>query len=244
MKKLFTIIMTMFAALMVGTSCNDDYKTTLSAIVTIIDGNSSVPYTVRFGDGKSAYVTNTSKFNFSFPIELDGEQRAIIYYQIEDEVKVGYDYVITLVDAGTVSTTTVKTLAEVAETVAKSEHKVSIDDASLTDNKYITLVLSFMGNNPELNKHKFSLVYNNDLEKNGAFKGSYPKTEDDYLWLELYHDKGTDTEYTRYYNHYCFKIAPKNLGVKELMEYKGIKILHKPISNVEQTDIYTISFKK
>ena len=56
-------------------------------MVTVVDGSYDVSYSIRFGDGKTAYVTNTSKFNFSFPAELDGEQRAIIYYYLEDEVR-------------------------------------------------------------------------------------------------------------------------------------------------------------
>ena len=104
MKRLLTIILAMLSTMFVSTSCNDDYQETLSAIVTVVDGSYDVSYSIRFGDGKTAYVTNTSKYNFSFPAELEGEQRAIIYYYIEDEVKPGYDYVITLVDAGTVPT--------------------------------------------------------------------------------------------------------------------------------------------
>lgn len=242
MKKLLTIILAMLSTMFVSTSCNDDFQETLSAMVTVVDGSYDVSYSIRFGDGKTAYVTNTSKFNFSFPAELDGEQRAIIYYYLEDEVKPGYDHVITLVDAGTVPTVIAKPSDRIDVALDAYVDKVSIQDPSFTDNKYITMLLSFMGNKPDVNTHKFALVYNNNVDKSGVFQHSYPKSDDGYLWLELYHYKGTDVEAEPYYLYNSFKVTPKQLGVKEFSEYKGIKILHKPIGKVDVTEITTIKF--
>ncbi len=244
MKKFFTIILTVLSALMVGTSCNDDYKAVHSAIVTVIDGSWDISYSVRFGDGKTAYVKNTSSYKFSFPTELEGEQRAIIYYQIEDEVMPNFDYVITIVDAGTIPTSLVKKLSEVSDVLESYVDKISIEEASFSDNKYITMLVSFMAGNPDLTKHKFSIVYNDKPNKEGVFQASYPKSDDGYLWLELYHDRNKDTELGLYNNYSCFKINSKELGVKEFIEYKGIKILHKDVSNVNAVEIYTIDFKK
>ena len=243
MKKFFTIIMTLLASLMVNTSCNDDYKPINSAIVTVVDGSWDVSYSVRFGDGKTAYVKNTGDFKFSFPTELEGEQRAIIYYQIEEEAQVGYDYVITIVDAGTVPTSNVKKHSEVFEALESYVDKIDIEEASFGDSKYITMLISFMANNPSLNKHKLSLIYNDSPTKEGPFQGSYGK-DDSYLWLELHHDKATDTEVGVYSNYQCFKVSTKDLGVKNIGEYKGIKILHKSSSKIDEIGIYTIEFKK
>ncbi|MBQ1227698.1 MAG: NigD-like N-terminal domain-containing protein [Alistipes sp.] len=242
MKRLLTIILAMLSTMFVSTSCNDDYQETLSAIVTVVDGSYDVSYSIRFGDGKTAYVTNTSKYNFSFPAELEGEQRAIIYYYIEDEVKPGYDYVITLVDAGTVPTIIAKASDRLDTALESYVDKVTIEEPSFTDNKYLTMLLSFMGNKPDVNTHKFMLVYNKNVDKSGMFQDSYPKSDDGYLWLELYHYRGTDVEVEPYYIYNCFKISPKQLGTKEFSEYKGIKILHKPIGKTNNTEILTIKF--
>ena len=226
----------MLSTMFVSTSCNDDYQETLSAIVTVVDGSYDVSYSIRFGDGKTAYVQRGGYFLTGLwkKFYSDGSLR---YFAFGED-----GWVITLVDAGTVPTIIAKASDRLDTALESYVDKVTIEEPSFSDNKYLTMLLSFMGNKPDVNTHKFMLVYNKNVDKSGMFQDSYPKSDDGYLWLELYHYRGTDVEVEPYYIYNCFKISPKQLGTKEFSEYKGIKILHKPIGKTNNTEILTIKF--
>ncbi|MBR7102855.1 MAG: NigD-like N-terminal domain-containing protein, partial [Tidjanibacter sp.] len=102
MKNLFNIALTLFAAIALGTSCgvNEEITPVSQNFGTLIEtpAGSKTPYYVLFDDGKSAYVTNTSKWNPTFGPNVS-ELRYLFSYEITNEQAIGYDYEITILSA-------------------------------------------------------------------------------------------------------------------------------------------------
>ena len=90
-------------------------------------------------------------------------------------------------------------------------------------------------------QHSILLTHNKDRQ--GMFKDTYASTTDvdSYLWVELYHDSDTDYEYRMEENYTTYKIDTEYLGVNDISQYRGIKILYKDL-DTKQTKVYTINF--
>ena len=90
-------------------------------------------------------------------------------------------------------------------------------------------------------QHSILLTHNKDRQ--GMFQDTYASTTDvdSYLWVELYHDSDTDYEYRMEENYTTYKIDTEYLGVNDISQYRGIKILYKDL-DTKQTKVYTINF--
>ena len=101
MRKLFYIAMALFAAITVNTSCgvNGEDTQTITTMATVIEGTSSIPYSLVFDDGKTAYVTNMNKWSPSFS-ETQKELRYIVSYLIINETSSIFDMEVELVENG------------------------------------------------------------------------------------------------------------------------------------------------
>ena len=87
-------------------------------------------------------------------------------------------------------------------------------------------------------KHTVKLVRN--LSENSIYKDYY--VQDDYLWLEAYHDAGDDGAVHQASTHFCVKIDEKELGIGKLQTfYKGIKIIYPSYQN-DDVKVYTLEF--
>ena len=56
--------------------------------------------------------------------------------------------------------------------------------------------------------------------------------DEDYLYLELYHDANNDTRKMEYSIYHCYKLLTTDINVDiDINDYKGIKILYKSLSD-------------
>lgn len=256
MKNIIKILFMAFAAAFMSVSClnidrfkgNDPSTAEYAEIVTIVDGSYDVPYYVAFDNGQKAYVTeNTAAKSITFPSQpeqLRGEVRKLIFYNREDEVHEGYDYSIRIVGMQDISTSLLKNIddKEIADQIPTHTATIKVQAATFSRSmNYITLQMYILRSDQDNFQHSILLTHNKDRQ--GMFKDTYASTTDvdSYLWVELYHDSDTDYEYRMEENYTTYKIDTEYLGVNDISQYRGIKILYKDL-DTKQTKVYTINF--
>lgn len=241
MKKLFTIAMILTAATLVFSSCNKKKSDTFyMSLVTLVEGSwSTGNFYVKFDSGETAYVTNAA--SYTFKPTLDNESRAIIYYAFEDQTATGFDKVITLSAAYGIPTDPVRDIYDhTFGEQSKYPDRINIEEAYFAQN-YLTMQISFRwGGNSTTSNHSVALVYNSKENHEGDFQTMY--LDDDYLYLELYHNANNDTESYEYGSYVCYKVKPELLNIS-LDDYVGIKILYKPVGGSDPA-VYSVNFKK
>lgn len=242
MKKLFYFAVALFMGIAINTSCgvNEESSDVYTAIATVVEGTSSIPYTVVFDDGKEAYVTNTNIWSPSFS-ENNKELRYIIAYEIISETSSVFDLEIEIVQVNPIATqpSGLKYITAADFTgdngLQNYESGASVSVCFLSPARdYLTLVVLFNGaytyTSPNL-----VVAYNNDRE-NSPYKELYK--DDGYYYVELYHDT---TKYagTQELSTYISCKMPDVDVIKS--KYNGIKILAKNHYTM-QPEAYTFNF--
>ena len=243
MKKLFTIVLTMLAAITVGTSCKgSSADITYSAFVTVIEGTWDIPYYVMFEDGKTAYVENYKEWTPAFSDKWK-ELRYIVYYTESGAAKQGYDKTINITAYQPVSMDHVQ---NVTDTDFTGENGLQTFNGSFDiieayfsqPSGFLTLSLLVPMSDTAL-KHQVKVVRN--LSENNPYK-EYYESGDDYLWLEAYYYMGEDSDSYQATSYMCYKVNEESLGVDTLTSsYRGIKIV---LNSYDQADVivYTLDF--
>ncbi len=256
MKNIFKSVFFAIASLMLGVSClntdryegNDPTTADGAEIVTIVDGSYDTPYFVMFDNGRKAYVTeNTATTSITFPStpeQMRGEVRKVIYYNFMNEKHEGYDLSIKIVGMEDISTNLLKNIddEEIAEQLPTHTASITVRAATLSKKyNYLTMRMYIKFSGQEQFKHSIILTHNK--EQGGVFADVYKShtDTDSYLWFELYHDSDTDYEYYIDEIYSTYKLDTEYLGVKDLSEYRGIKIIYKDINKMTP-DVYTINF--
>jgi hypothetical protein len=201
-------------------------------------GDESLGAYVVFENGQLGVITegadllNKIPDSAYFPDKATGEARAWIYYTAElindlvfdgkVELEALYPIEIQLAD--------MRLPADVDKDY-KDDITVSTSNINYTRNRYVNLQLFYKSADPSFDpEHKFKLVYNAD--RTGFFAESYPKSDDGYLYLELYHDANDDTKKVEYSIYHCYKLTTTDANVDiDIEDYKGIKILYKSLSD-------------
>ena len=255
MKNFITISLCTIAAVFMTTSCldlskwegNDPNNADAAAIVTIVDGSYDTNYYVEFDNGQKAFVTEnkaTNSFTFpSKPEQMRGELRKIIYFNYEDKKVDGYDMAIKILRIDDISTNLLMPITDesISKVIDKYTAPISISTATFGKNRnYITLDMFIERSEQDTYKHTVLLTYNKD--KTGLHENVYGNSTDaeSYLWLELYHDADYDSAVITDRIFTTYKLDTEEIGVKDLSNYRGIKIVYKNI-DTEISEIYTIN---
>ena len=244
MRKLFKIVLALFAVITVSTACNGNSENPIvyTTIGTLVQGSASVgtPYYAVFDDGVKGFVDNTSLWTPPFKEYEVNELRFMISYTILDKpAPAGFDRTINISQARMITS---DKLSRVSETDFQGEKglntyrgDVKVDEGYYSPAMgYITLLIVYPINN-ETFQHTMRLVYN---AGNEGYKAMYE--DDGYLWLELYHHDGGDSESFLRGAYASYKIDERSLGVT-MTDYKGLKIISKGIDSNEP-HIFTLDF--
>lgn len=243
MKNLFKIALTMIAAITIGTSCNENNtKPTYSTFLTVVEGSWDVPYFLVFDDGTTAAVENFKDWTPSFTEEWK-ELRYIVYYTETELQQPGYDKVVNVAAYQPVAVGKLENVYDKDFTgdngLQKYTAYLDISDAYFSPARnYITMSLLIPFSDASM-KHTVKLVRN--MSDNSKYKDLY--LQDDYLWLEAYHDAGTDSDGIQGATYLSVKVNEPDLGIGKLETfYKGIKILHTSY-NDGKPKVFTLNFK-
>lgn len=245
MKHLLKIALMMIAAITFGTSCNENNtKTTYSTFLTVVEGSWDIPYYLVFDDGTTATVENYKDWTPSFSEEWK-ELRYIVYYTETDLVEPGYDKVVNVTAYQPVSVSRLINVTEEDFTKEDGLRDYTADldiiDAYFSPARnFMTLSVTIPFSDTSA-KHTVKLVRN--LSKDSKYKEHY--VQDDYLWLEAYHDAGDDGAVLQASTHLCVKIDEKELGIGKLQTfYKGIKIIYPSYQNDSAVKVFTLEFSQ
>lgn len=256
MKNIIKISFLTLTAAILSISCldtskyegNDPASADGAEYVTIVDGGYETPYYVIFDNGQTAYVSeNKVAQSITFPSSgpMKGEVRKLIYFNYENNKREGYDYSIRIVGMGDIYTSLLKDISDEELSKAIPSHTASLSLAATALSKkcnYITLRIYFLRSEEDHFKHSFILAHNK--ERLGMFKDAYGTSTDadSYIWLELYHDNDTDYEIVSDEAYASYKIDTEYLGLNDLNQYKGVKILYKDMETNGAIKIHTILF--
>ena len=243
MKKLFNIVLTMLAAITIGTSCESTTgETTYTAFITVIEGSWDTPYYVMFDDGQTAYVENYKEWTPAFSDKLK-ELRYIAYYTESGALKQGYDKTINITAYQPVSMDNVQNVTdkdfEGENGLQTFKGRFDITDAYFSQaSGFLTLSLLVPMSDSTL-KHQVKVVRN--LSANNPYK-EHHQTDDGYLWLEAYYYMGEDSDSYQAATYMCYKVNEAALGINTLTSsYKGIKIVLDSYDQ-SQVTVYTLDF--
>ena len=243
MKHLLKIALMMIAAITFGTSCNENRtKTTYSTFLTVVEGSWDIPYYLVFDDGTTATVENHKDWTPSFTEEWK-ELRYIVYYTETDLVEPGYDKVVNVVAYQPVSVSRLKNVTE-EDFTGKDGLQEYTSELDILDGyfsparNFMTLSITIPFSDTSI-KHTVKLVRN--LSQNSKYKEHY--VQDDYLWLEAYHNANDDDRVLQASTHLCIKIDEEELGIGNLHTfYKGIKIIYPSYQNNGEVKVFTLEF--
>jgi hypothetical protein len=257
MKNIIKPLFFAFATLCLSVSClntsqfdgNDPNYADGHEIVTLVDGSFEVPYYVMFDNGKKAYVSqNKVASSITFPtepVQMKGEKRVAIDYNIVNERHDGYDLSIVIVNMQDIKTDLLKDLYSESLIGKADTHTAPIQIVRASFSKklnYLTLNMIFMQHDPNHFVHSIFLAHNKT--RAGIHQNIYNSTTDvnSYLWLELYHDSNTDYETYQTEVYSSYKIDTEFLEIDDISKYKGIKIIYKPIGGQKAT-IYDVAIQ-
>ena len=228
MKNLFNIALTLFAAIALGTSCgvNEEITPVSQNFGTLIEtpAGSKAPYYVLFDDGKSAYVTNTSQWNPTFGPNVS-ELRYLFSYEITNEQAIGYDYEITILSAKECMPTQyyLPNFTDLNIDPTIYDAGASVEACYISNaNDYMTLLVVYNVDQFNMTSApKLTLVQN--TPENSPYKDLYE--DDNYFYLELYHDDAAYFGNTQYSTNLSCKVTTPG-GLKQLMSsYSGVKVI-------------------
>ncbi|MBR5334309.1 MAG: hypothetical protein IKV33_06175 [Alistipes sp.] len=257
MKRTIMFMFVAFATMFMSVSClsfgsfgkeyeDPDY----AEIVTIVDGSYNTQYYVEFDDGKTASInSNKAGSSITFPSEpaqMRGESRKLIFYNDAGKPEAGFDMSIDIMEMYNVSSELIKltTDSKVESVLKEHNDNIAINGVAYAKNrKYLTLQLCFYQSTELSYKHSILVAHNPN--KDGMFKEIYDdqKEADNYLWLELYHDAAGDTTTNNMEVVYSsIKLDEEILGVTNILNYKGIKIIYNSI-DVNAPVVHTYDFQ-
>lgn len=235
MKRGFYIFAMLLTIATTSTSCmGDKDKNVSSALVGVVTGDTTLGSYVVFESGQKGLITkghelvNNIPDSAYYPDKSTGEARALIYYSSEFVNDVFFDGKVEIEALNTIDIqlTDIRLDESIAE---KYKDDISITGAGITytRNRYVNLQMFYHSADAFFdNEHKFRLVYN--TERNGYFAELYPATDDGYLYLELYHDAGSDAGGNNYRERIMsFYLDDLMVGRHITSEYQGIKILYR-----------------
>ena len=243
MKNLFKIALTMLAVIAIGTSCNqNNTKPTYSTFVTAVEGSWDIPYYIVFDDGTTAAVENYKIWTPSFTEDWK-ELRYIIYYTETELTQSGYDKVINLTAYQPISMSKLTNA-----TVEDFTKKDGLDEFTSTldiQEAYFSPARNFLTMSVLIPYSDSSIKHNVKIVRNtndyGPFK-EYHNANDNYLWLEAYHDNNDDSDSYQAMTYLSLKIKEDELGIGKVENnYKGIKIIYNSYEK-NKADIYQLDF--
>lgn len=243
MKKLINIALTLCAAVVMGTSCGINEETTVAyqgfgSIMENVAG-ASTPYYILLDDGKTAFVTNSSQWNPTFKPNTS-ELRYLLNYEVVNEKATGFDYEIRILSGKECMPTQyyLPSFADSNIDVETYSGAAGVEYCFLSPaTNWLTLTVNYNTTEGMMTKPPKMALVQNTPEKS-PYKDLY--ADDNYFYVELYHD---DAEYkgtTIYQTHLGCKFMMPN--VSQLMStYSGIKIIGvDPTSYRPQ--VYTFNF--
>lgn len=232
----------MLAIIVIGTSCNtNNTKPTYSTFVTVVEGSWDIPYYIVFDDGVTAVVENYKDWTPSFSEEWQ-ELRYIIYYTETDKQEPGYDKVINIAAYQPISVTKLTNVTDEDFTkedgLSGFDAELDIEEAYFSPARgYLTMSLLIPFGDSSI-KHTVKVVRN--IGENSPYKDKY--VNDNYLWLEAYHDKNDDSDSAQAATFLCMKIDEQALGINKVeTAYKGIKVIYKSYDS-KDTKVYQLDF--
>lgn len=234
------------AALMVAvafttTSClvnDNDVETYNFRLISFIDGDATTGLYGIFDDGTTVYITNSSSIP-AVPSEYfhKGEARALIDYEVESFRTPGYDHTIRIRGYECIRTSDIYN--GVDEHIATDYNEGLEIYEMLFARNHITFNFHYRTStdSDKIANHDFILAYNRDENHAGPFQDAYE--EDGFLYLELYHNTNDDLEQYDNLAKRNFKFDADLLGIN-LLNYRGIKIIHKTL-NDRQNKVITLT---
>lgn len=222
-----------------GTACNSSSTSApiRTSMATVIRESFNPPYYLVLDDGKSAYVTNYSKWNPGFEEDQEELRYMLTYYDIDSPIA-GYDKQVEVISVN-------KLISRQMENVGASDFEgdkglqnyvagVTIDQCYYAPARsYLTLQVRYNGGNA-YTPHNIRLVKNDPATSQFA---DHYVANDGYLWLELYHDDSNDKGTLQIGNYVSYKL-PYNI----IDTYNGVKIISRNW-NSGTPEVYTCEFK-
>ena len=249
MKRVLNVAVMLMAVVVAATSClnkSGDFVPYNTAVVSIVDGDAMTGLYAIFDDNKKAYIENESDLTVSTSSYYKGEARALIAYtDVAMNPIMGYDHVINVSQLVELKTKPVQ-IGLTDDIASKYTAGVNIPyyngGVTYARDRYVNVQFVYQcGGSSMADKHDFVLVYN--PTRMGNFALGYPKTDDGYLYLELYHNQGTDTAInSTSENIISFYLTNDMLGegTNITSDYFGVKILYR---NYESSDLSVATYK-
>ena len=238
MKNLFNIALTLFATIALGTSCgvNEEAEPVYQSFGTLIEtpAGSKAPYYIIFDDGKTAYVTNTNQWAPTFGANVS-ELRYLISYEIANEQAIGYDYEVVVLSVKECMPTQyyLPSFADLSIDPTVYNAGASVEACYLSNaNDYMTLMVMYNVDRISMTSApKLVLVQN--TPENSPYKDLYE--DDNYFYLELYHNDEGYAGNTQYSTNLSCKITIPG-GLKQMMSsYSGVKIISLDHNHMQPT---------
>lgn len=240
MRKFFTICTMLVAVATISTSClwsdDDEYKST--ALVSVVDGDAALGQYVIFESGQKALVAKGENLignipaSAYYPDKATGEARALIYYTSEVVNDIFFDGKVMIEALKPVNIKlTHMSLPEGMSEEYNDDVLLTYSGITYSRGRYVNLQFLYPSSGSTYeSQHKFALVYN--VNRTGFFAPSYPKNDDGYLYLELYHNSGNDAGKSSYSETIIsFYLDDLMIGRLIPTEYRGIKILYRDNGN-------------
>lgn len=231
MKRIIVMLVAVCAVAVAATAClnsSDDFVGSEYALVSVVDGDASTGEYLIFDDGRRVSIASGIQFvegipaSKYYPSKETGEARAEISYRTNKTTAIGFDKTINITALSAID---IKRVDDGLPTdIDTYDANVSaIYGVSYAREKYLNIFMEFdcSGQNA-LARHLFKLVYN--PEKTGFYSTAY--TNDNYLYLELYHDDDNDTVAYRGGKYVSFYITDELLSL-DISSFRGIKILYR-----------------
>lgn len=232
------------AVLFTATSClvsEDDVKIKNFRLMNFIDGDATTGLYGIFDDGTTVYIANSSELP-AIPTQYyhKGEARALIDYEVESFKMPGYDHTIRINGYECIRTSDIYTNLD-EHIPADYNEGLEIYEMIFARNN-ITLNFHYRTSNfsDKIAAHDFILVHNKNAAHEGPFQDAYE--EDGFLYLELYHDIKDDLEQYDNLVKRNFKFDTELLGI-DMMNYRGIKIIHKTLNDRQNKVVTLTEFK-
>jgi hypothetical protein len=196
-----------------------------------------------FDNGRKAYVSqNKVASSITFPtepVQMKGEKRVAIDYNVLNEAHEGYDLSIRIVGMQNITTELLQDLSAAGLANKVNTHTAPINIIMARYSRgasYVTLQMEIMQSGLSHFQHSIMLAYNK--ARTGAYADIYTSVTDvdSFLWLELYHD--SDTDYESYPDrdiYASYKIDAQTLDIDDISKYKGVRIIYKPIGGQKAT---------
>lgn len=243
MKKLFYATVAFMTTLAISTSCDihgEETPTVYQGFGSIVEerAGAPAPYSIHFDDGKTAFVANANQWSPSFKANIS-ELRYLINYEIAKETSVGYDMEVRILGGKECMPTQyyLPNFADANIDTEKYNHGASAAHCFVSPaTDWLTLSVTYNTSAEFITKPPKLILVQNTPE-NSPYKNLY--ADDNYLYLELYHDGSEYSGTQQYQTHLGCKL-PDVANI--LTQYSGVKVLS--IShNTNRPEVFTFNFE-